>query len=82
MRKSLKVRDESCNLKVVGLDSREKLAGHMGAPSALVLLFSGQHSKAVVVLCRGQTRTGKVKFTYFLWQTAGGTGNSVGRDAG
>ncbi len=46
-----------------------------------MLLLGGQHSKAAVVLCRGQTRTGKAEFTCLLWQTAGGTGNSVGRVA-
>lgn len=44
----------------------------------LTFLLSGQYVKTVVILCCGQARSGKTKFTCTLWRTAGGTGNSAG----
>lgn len=55
----------SCDFKVAGLNVHSPWQG------SSVLMLSGQHLKAAVISCRGQTKTGKAKFTSLLWQAAG-----------
>lgn len=71
-RKAWKLDKVSCDFKVAGLN------GHSPWEGTSVLMLSGQHLKAAVISCCGQTKPGKAKFTSLLWQTAGGTEYIVG----